>query len=888
MDWLTASARIAFAAMIHDLGKLAERARVEYSAEQIENHKHLYCPYHDDGAAKYHSHVHAAYSAMAISQIETYLPAIVGQDFTPFAAWNSRDADDSLINAAAMHHKPNTFLQWIIATADRLASGFERDFEQYNAEREHNHYRSRLYPLLSELDSSTEEQQSTPVWRYPLQPLSVDALYPQLANDCEPVENEIAQQEYRKLWDFFCSGLQTIPASHRQQWPLWLDHYDSLWMATSHAIPSATVRNTRPDVSLYDHSKATAALATALWRYHAELDHDPLTVQSSLRNRSDYDEEKFILVQGDVFGIQNLIFAQGGDTQKMAAKLLRGRSFYVSLLAETAALRIMEALELPTTSQILNAAGKFLLVAPNTARIRERLESIRQEMNKWFLENTYGEAGLGLAITPACSRDFTTTSKDGSSRYQDLLNRLFRELEKQKFQRFSLCHHEAPSPVFSRYIEQVQTAGGICAVNGRQPCEPMAEQETLLISKIAADQIDLGHWLSQRHLSRLMLLREPQTQHCLRLPMFGFYVAMVSDEEQSGKFGQLAVNGILRRCWDLSLPQSANKPLFQGYARRYINGWVPTFSQHDLTYVERYGSNFGEMKNGDIKSLEHLACENKRLDEQVQSDSRWQGITALGVLKGDIDNLGALFEAGLKKPSFAKTASLSRQFNLFFTTCLPYLCQKTPSLMNTYTVFAGGDDFFLMGPWRSQQDLALAMQKDFACYVGNNPKVHFSVGLLQVKPGYPVRAMAEAAEEALTLAKQHEDQQGDVIKNAISIYGQVVSWSEYEKLLDLSSRLDDLRDEHHFSAGFIYRLLELCDLAAQEHRTPAAALWRSRLAYQIRRNIVDRLVVNGSENAQLKKSQLQTKLACELEGAIRNHGQTYRIALQRHIYLNRA
>lgn len=55
------------------------------------------------------------------------------------------------------------------------------------------------------------------------------------------------------------------------------------------------------------------------------------------------------------------------------------------------------------------------------------------------------------------------------------------------------------------------------------------------------------------------------------------------------------------------------------------------------------------MKNGDIKSLEHLACENKRLDETEQNDSRWLGITALGVLKGDIDNLGALFETGLKK-----------------------------------------------------------------------------------------------------------------------------------------------------------------------------------------------------------------------------------------------
>lgn len=180
-----------------------------------------------------------------------------------------------------------------MATADRLASGFERDFEQYNVEREHNHYRSRSYPLLSVNPvHQNKNSKNTPILRYPLQPaLCVDALYPQPASNCEPVDNETAQQEYRKLWDFFCAGLQNIPASHRQQWPLWLDHFDSLWMATSHAIPSATVRNTRPDVSLYDHCKATAALATALWRYHAELEHDPLKIQASLSNRSDYSEK---------------------------------------------------------------------------------------------------------------------------------------------------------------------------------------------------------------------------------------------------------------------------------------------------------------------------------------------------------------------------------------------------------------------------------------------------------------------------------------------------------------------------------------------------------------------------------------------------------------------
>jgi len=36
------------------------------------------------------------------------------------------------------------------------------------------------------------------------------------------------------------------------------------------------------------------------------------------------------------------------------------------------------------------------------------------------------------------------------------------------------------------------------------------------------------------------------------------------------------------------------------------------------------------------------------------------------VLKGDIDNLGELFRVGLRQPTFAKMAALSRQVNGFF------------------------------------------------------------------------------------------------------------------------------------------------------------------------------------------------------------------------------
>jgi len=50
------STRIALAAFLHDVGKLAERAGIDH-AGRLDAHKTLYCPWHREGG--YHSHVHA-------------------------------------------------------------------------------------------------------------------------------------------------------------------------------------------------------------------------------------------------------------------------------------------------------------------------------------------------------------------------------------------------------------------------------------------------------------------------------------------------------------------------------------------------------------------------------------------------------------------------------------------------------------------------------------------------------------------------------------------------------------------------------------------------------------------------------------------------------------
>ena len=186
-------------------------------------------------------------------------------------------------------------------------------------------------------------------------------------------------------------------------------------MTFTQAVPASIASGTIPDVSLYDHSRVVAAIAAALWRYHHERGDDRDEVRARLADRQDWDEVKLLFVQGDLFGIQDFIFASGGETTKRAAKLLRGRSFFIALLTECAALRVLDALSLPPTSQIVNAAGKFQIIAPNTDDTIEKLREVRENLDEWFLHHTFGRSGIGIAWTPATCNDLQQGSRQGQS-----------------------------------------------------------------------------------------------------------------------------------------------------------------------------------------------------------------------------------------------------------------------------------------------------------------------------------------------------------------------------------------------------------------------------------------------------------------------------------------
>ena len=403
---------------------------------------------------------------------------------------------------------------------------------------------------------------------------------------------------------------------------------------------------------------------------------------------------------------------------------------------------------------------------------------------------------MGIAVQQAKFSDFEEKC------YEELVKKLFENLETQKLKRLDLTDT-------TQSVQEVEYPNGVCEMNNFFPAQIGKER-----SIISEDQIKIGEMLAKKQ--RIIIadikadINHKYETQILKLPIFGFKVIFTNSRQDTKEFGYPVKLLQIHRFWDFSLPKNTNSTIWNGYARRYINAYAPFDDE------------------GKIVTFEDI-------------QDRDEGQKALMTLKGDVDNLGTIFQKGIQPANIAKIAALSRQMNQFFSLWLPAYCaEQSP---NMYTVFAGGDDFFLIGPWYSTQKVAHAMQQAFARYVAENPEIHFSVGMVMSKSGIPVPRLGDLAEEALEKAKGID--KGKTVstaegKNAVTIFNRSVKWADWKQLCDLEEEIHRLADTYKISTSYLYSLIHLCEQAADE-KNIESAMWRSRFYYKTARYVVDKL-----------------------------------------------
>ena len=817
--------KISLAGLMHDIGKLTDQGFLGVTRDYIDRNVGQYCPFYNGR----HSHKHALYTAAFVDHHQDILPPELNEP-----GWGDGEA---FINLAAGHHNPEKPDQWIIAMADRLSSGFDRrSFEDYNQQIPVRDYqKTRLSALFEQLNPEQNEGVRASAYCYPLERLSPLSIFPQ-KRSAQGLDLQTARQQYLDLCDAFVADLGLL--RHRlEDISLWVEHFESLLMVYASAVPSARAGNVKPDVSLYDHAKSTAALAAALHLYHRQTD-----TYSIDQIRAD-EPEKFLLISGDFYGIQDYIFSSHGDTRRYRSKLLRGRSFMVSLFTELAADLLCRKLGLSPLSVLLTAAGKFTIMAPNTPAAKKAVQEGGAEINDWLFKVSYGRNSLGLALQGASPRDF------GQGYFHLLWDRLRTKTADKKFKRMDLDR----CGVISDYLDQMYQEKAdppLCPLCGHRPSTRQAGSSYYIqgeshhaICPSCRDQVFLGTNLVKKHCLAVFKAEAVQgkSEENLFEPIFGRYQLQFADPE---KKDFTPADGLIRY-WRLG--EKLDTASKFDLTVKYINGYVPVFTQedeHDPRYLHGRSDagieeNIEGIEVGAPKKFGHIAAWALN---QTDTD-KYVGVQALGVLKADVDNLGLLMACGLRDSdlTLSRLATLSRQLNNFFTVYLPHLLKTEPAFQNIYTVFAGGDDLFLIGPWNAIIQVLRRLKIDFEEYVCHNPQIHFSAGITMHKPNTPVDAMARQAEEMLEISKQEP-------KNQLTIFRTTIPCEELSALDDVKGTMNDWVEREWINKSMLYRLNQIIPMSKKESRLLASkrpftveemacTKWRSILAYSTERNV---------------------------------------------------
>lgn len=702
----------------------------------------------------------------------------------------SRIADTSLLKELVQKHHENgrafpseylvqgikddhtRTLAALVSKADNLASS-----ERGEASEQYQDYKTTpLCSVIERLDREADDDLRLRFHPNPLPATIADmrpAIFAEEFAEYKPGEMNKSLRAFGQSFSDLVKNCEGAPLSFEQI----SSHLTNLVYRYTWCIPSNT-QEMVPDVSLFDHLKATAAIAACLYQYHLGTDSlDEKSVRKS-------DAARFLLVAGDISGIQQYIFgitsAAGGVARK-----LRARSLFVQLCTEVAAHKLLHQVKLPLWNLVMNSGGNFYLLLPNLPQVVASLEDTQQEIDHWFINNLNGELALNLAWFPFGDDGFKPSDKPVSG-FSAVLSGVKDALARKKQRRFAHVMQQGGSWKVDSFVRNVDYQGkGACKSCYRFPGEKATPDGDICVH--CDRQARLGARLPKAQY--ISFFDNPADGD---VPLLGYSVSVSAQPVRKGKpYLVMKLNGT-----DLS--ELTNCPA----QSRYLATYVP-------------------QAHGDILTFGEIAA-------------RGEGQPLLGFLKADVDHLGELLVFGLKRgdvsfDTMSRLTTLSRLLDAFTTGWLESLLNS--KFKNCYTVFAGGDDMFFVGPWNEIIALAEQIHDDFAEFTGN-PALTISAGIAITKPDYPIARAAELVEQALRKSKETKD------KNSITILDTTVKWDEWATVKEQWERLCPLIVD--VPTAFLYDMLAFADMWRRYDNGKGDVLglrYHPLLTYNIRRNL---------------------------------------------------
>lgn len=521
-----------------------------------------------------------------------------------------------------------------------------------------------------------------------------------------------------------------------------------VWEAIGSYIPASTARGEVADISLYDHQKLTAAIGACMYDYFQmqEIEDYREYCFTGTRQQAFRQEPVYLLVGADLSGIQNFLYT---IPSKGALKSLRGRSFYLELLLENVADEILKILELSRCNLLYSGGGGFYLLLPNTSRTLDVLGEVNKAVNNWLLKYFGSRLYLAMGWAECSAADFKIGTSD-----QNLLGGKYYQVRSQiageKHARYNI---EQLSQLFNPHSVLNRTK------DGTRECSICHTSSVELVKYDAAADSDTWACKTCRNLRGL---GEKLLKHNLLVvtdtlldgaEAYSLPVPSVSGEKYITSLGHDKLEDArehIRRVYCKNEMNTGNK-----MATRLWMGDYVTRSEYNNTM--------------ELEELAGLAG----------GSSDKAGIKRLGVMRADVDNLGAAFMAGFpgQYATLGRSAALSRQLSLFFKMYVNTLCagevnglqemqHSRFSLFGTdkdkarkvHIVYSGGDDMFIVGAWDELIELAVDIRRAFARFT--NGKLTFSAGIGLFDSKCPMAEMARQSGALESAAKALPEKDG--------------------------------------------------------------------------------------------------------------------------------
>lgn len=196
-------------------------------------------------------------------------------------------------------------------------------------------------------------------------------------------------------------------------------------------VPSSTSKNEVADISLFDHVKLTAAVASCIYQYIQACNISNYKQELFVDGNEFYKKNVFLLYSMDISGIQKFIYTIHSEN---AMKMLRSKSFFLEIMMEHIIDCLLDELNLSRANLIYSGGGHCYMLLPDTDDVKRKIEDFNSRVNEWFLNN-YKVALYISSGYSECSSNSLKNYPEGS--YSDIFKNISRMISHKKASRYT-------------------------------------------------------------------------------------------------------------------------------------------------------------------------------------------------------------------------------------------------------------------------------------------------------------------------------------------------------------------------------------------------------------------------------------------------------------------